>query len=248
MSRPTLLTSELLPSDLLGGDGAPQPVTTPQLRLGNPGRCGERPTLVIGVFDDSASVTSPAGADPVSNRYAEAREAFRVVGRACRCGRCLGAVVHFDLVGGAPPTPLAKRLSSALQGALQVPPMAAGRSVLSPSLEEAFRVAEQHPEHFCSLLVLSDFALMDPDPSPVLSRLNAFPGDVHAVVLGGRLPDGLLDPRIQITTVTAGDEPGAVARAVFSTLTAYRVGVGDVRSGPARWLSGRRSVVHSTTQ
>ncbi|MGN6330307.1 MAG: hypothetical protein ACTHOD_01490 [Motilibacteraceae bacterium] len=184
----------------------------------------------------------------MSNRYAEAREAFRVVGRACRCRQCLGAVVHFDLVGGVPPTPLAGRLSSALQGALQLPPMAAGRSVLGPSLEEAFRLAEQHPEHLCSLLLLSDFALMDPDPSPLLSRVNAFPGDVHAVVLGGRHPDGVLDPRIQVTPVTAGDEPGAVARAVFSTLTAHRVGTGGAGSRPARRLSGRNPVVHSTTQ
>lgn len=248
MSLPAWLSSQLLSSSLLGADAPHRPVTAPPLRLGSPGRCGEHATLVIAVFDDSASVTSPVGADPVSNRYAEAREAFRVVGRACRCRRCLGAVVHFDLVGGAPPTPLAGRLSSALQGALGVPPMAAGRSVLGPSLEEAFSLAEQYPDHRRSLLVLSDFALMDPDPSPVLSRLNGFPGDVHAVVLGGRLPDGVLDPRIQVTPVTAGDEPGAVARAVFSTLAAHRVGTGDAGSGPARWLSGRRPVVHSTTQ
>lgn len=248
MSRATLLSSQLLPSSLLGHDAPHRPTATPQLRLGNPGRCGEQPTLVISVSDDSASVTSPAGADPVSNRYAEAREAFRVVGRACRCRHCLGAVLHFDLVGGAPPTPLARRLSSALEGALRMPPMAAGCSLLGPSLEEAFHLAEQHPEHQCSLLVLSDFALMDPDPAQVLSRLSTFPGDVHAVILGRPLPHRVLDLRIRVTPVTAEDEPGAVARAVFSTLTAHRVGTGGAASRPARWLSGRRPVVHSTTQ
>lgn len=248
MSPSTWLSSQLLPSSLLGVDAPRRPVTTPQLRLGHPGRCGEQPTLVITDFDDSASVTSPAGADPVSNRFAEAREAFRVVGRACRCRRCLGAVVHFDLVGGAPPTPLSGRLSSALQGALQVPPMAAGRSLLGPSLEEAFHLAEQHPEHRCSLLVLSDFALMDPEPAQVLARLNAFPGDVHAMVLGRPLPHGVLDPGIRVTPVSAEDEPGAVARAVFFTLTEHRVGTGGSGSRPARWLSDRTSVVHSTTQ
>jgi hypothetical protein len=218
-----LLPSRLLVSALLGTVPAAEATEPARLRLGDPGRCGERPSLVIAVFDDSGSVSSPAGADPISNRYAEAREAFRVVGRACRCRQCLGAVLHFDLVGGVPPSPLHRRVSGAVEAGLRVPPMAAGSSVLAPSLEEAFRLAPQHPQHLLSLLVLSDFLLMDADPAAVLSRLGSFPGDVHAVVLGGRAPDSLMDGRIQITPVSPGDPPGTVASAVFASLTRHRL-------------------------
>lgn len=224
MTTSGLLPSRLLVSALLGPVPAGEATEPARLRLGDPGRCGERPSLVIVVPDDSASVMSPAGADPVSNRYAEVREAFRVVGRACRCRRCLGAVVHFDLVGGAPPSPLHRRVSGVVETALRVPPMAAGSSVLAPSLEEAFRLAAQHPQHLLSLVVLSDFVLMDADPAAVLSRLASFPGDVHAVVLGGRAQDGVVDGRIQITPISPGDPPGTVASAVFASLTRHRVG------------------------
>lgn len=219
-----LLPSRLVASSLLGAGAAHVATGPTRLRLGDPGRCGERPSLVIAVFDDSGSVSSPAGADPISNRYDETRQAFRVVGRACRCRQCLGAVLHFDLVGGVPPSPLHRRVSGALATGLHVPPMAAGRSVLAPSLEEAFRLADQHPQHLLSLVVLSDFALMDADPAAVLSRLDSFPGDVHAVVLGGRAHGGVVAGRIQITPISPGDPPGTVASAVFSSLTRHRDG------------------------
>lgn len=223
MTTSGLLPSRLVASSLLGTGPAQVAIKPTRLRLGDPGRCGERPSLVIAVFDDSGSVSSPAGADPISNRYAEVRQAFRVVGRACRCRRCLGAVLHFDLVGGVPPSPLHRRVSGAVETGLRVPPMAAGSSVLAPCLEEAFRLAEQHPQHLLSLLVLSDFALMDTEPAAVLTRLASFPGDVHAVVLGGRAQNGVVDGRIQITPVSPGDPPGTVASAVFASLTRHRL-------------------------
>lgn len=231
MIRPSpLQPSALLPSPIAasrlfrhrGPARRPSPET--RLLLGDPGRCGEQPTLVITVFDDSGSVTSPAGADPVANRYQEARRALRAVARRCRCGQCLGSVLHFDLVAGVAPTALTKRLVSGLEAGLRPPADGAGSSVLGPSLAEAYEITARYPEHVSTLVVLSDFELFDPDVGGVLTRLAAFPGDVHAVVLGGRGPDDGLDPRIQVTPIHHDDPPGALARAVFASLTAHRVG------------------------
>lgn len=220
----TLLPSQIAASNLLSRPGsARRPVSKHRFRLGDAGRCGGHPTLVIPVFDDSGSVTSPAGSDPVSNRYEEARQAFRAVARRCRCRRCLGAVLHFDLVGAVPPTPLTKGLMS-LETGLRVPAGGAGCSLLGPSLVEAYEIAQQYPEHLTTLVVLSDFELFDPEPRQLLSSLAGFPGDVHAVVLGGRELDGALDPRIQITPIRRNDPPGALARTVFASLTAHRPG------------------------
>jgi hypothetical protein len=209
----------------------------PRLLLGDPGRCGEQPTLVITAFDDSGSVTSPAGADPVANRYQEARAALRAVARRCDCGQCLGSVLHFDLVAGVAPTALTKRLVPTLEAGLRTPADGMGSSVLGPSLAEAYEITQRYPEHVSTLVVLSDFELFDPDVSGVLMRLAAFPGDVHAVVLGGQGPAGGLDPRIQVTPIHHDDPPGALARAVFASLTAHRVGrrlAGSKGSGPTR--------------
>ena len=224
-TRMTLLPSQIAASHLLNGPGsARRPAPDHRFPLGDPGRCSGHPTLVITVFDDSGSVTSPAGSDPVSNRYEEARQAFRAVARRCRCGRCLGAVLHFDLVAGVPPTPLTKRLVSSLETGLRLPAGGMGCSVLGPSLAEAYEIAQQYPEHLSTLVVLTDFELFDPEPTQVLSSLAGFPGDVHAVVLGGRGLAGALDPRIQITPIQRDDPPGALARTVFASLTAHRTG------------------------
>ena len=140
MIRPSpLQPSALLPSPIAasrlfrhrGPARRPSPET--RLLLGDPGRCGEQPTLVITVFDDSGSVTSPAGADPVANRYQEARRALRAVARRCRCGQCLGSVLHFDLVAGVAPTALTKRLVSGLEAGLRSPADGMGSSVLGPA-------------------------------------------------------------------------------------------------------------------
>lgn len=85
-------------------------------------------------------------------------------------------------------------------------------------------IVESHPDHQATLVVLSDFLLMDREPGPVLSHLAAFPGQVHAVVLGRRIPAGVLDQRITVTTIDRESSRGAVARALFSSLVAHRPG------------------------
>ena len=210
--------------------------------LGDPGHPSPVPTLLIAVFDNSGSVISPAGTDPLSNRFAEVAEAFRVVAkRSARHER--GAVLHLDTPtsGDVGPVPITKRGLLTLRAGLHVPPDGAGSSELAPSLARATEMAEAHPEHTTTLVVLSDFLLLDPDPRPVLSDLAAFAGDVHAVVLGTPLPAGVLDESITVTYVDRDDPPGAVARALFASLTTYRPGSrshsATTDPGPRRRLS-----------
>jgi hypothetical protein len=74
-----------------------------------------------------------------------------------------------------------------------------------------------------TLVLLSDFYLLDSDRSAVLAELAAFPGTVHAVVLGGHqvtdMPGG-----VQVTNIGRDDPPGAVAKALFASLTRHRPG------------------------
>jgi hypothetical protein len=223
----SLLPGRLLSTRLLGVQAPNRPAQEPgpAYVLGSPGRPSPVPTLLIVLFDDSESVVSFGGTDPLSNRYAEVRRAFQIVAR--RGARHeLAAIVHFDTPssGEVEPVPITRTGMLRLRAGLRPPPDGAGTSQLGPSLERATEIAEAHPEHEITLVVLSDFQLFDPDPAEVLSHLAAFPGDVHAVVLGGHLPAGVLDGRITVTQVGQDSHPGAVARALFSSLVMHRPG------------------------
>lgn len=221
-----LLPSALIPSRLLGSPAPSQPATPGQVDyvLGSPGRPSAVPTLLITIFDDSGSVISPNGTDPLSNRYAEVTRAFTEVARKGSRHE-LGATIHFDTPSsGEFLAPITRRGLFRLRAGLRPPDDGAGTSELAPSLARAYEIAQAHPEHETTLVVLSDFMLMDPEPGPVLCDLAAFPGDVHAVVLGARLPAGVLDERITITPIDHGSQPGAVARALFSSLVTHRPG------------------------
>ncbi len=91
-----------------------------------------------------------------------------------------------------------------------------------------------------TLVVLSDFLITDSEPVQALSELAAFPGQVHAVVLGRRLPADLLDERITITHIGRDDAPGAVARAVFTSLITHRPGSHPSGASHDSTASGRR--------
>jgi len=227
--RAQLLPGTLLPGRLLGTSGAASGgrIRPPAAgyTLGDPGRPAEVPTLLVAVFDNSGSVISPVGTDPLSNRFAEVAHAFSVVARWGSAHE-LGAVLHFDTPcsGEVGPVPLTRRGLKALRAGLHVPPEGAGSSELAPSLQRAVEITDAHPGHETTLVVLSDFQLLDPDSGQVLAELAAFPGAVHAVVLGGRLSPGVLDEAITVTCVGRDDPPGAVARAFFASLITHRHG------------------------
>lgn len=223
-TRQVLLPAILLPSQLRTPTSAHHETrSTERFALGDPGWPAAEPTLLIADFDNSGSVTSPVGTDPLSNRFGEVRYAFSVVAR--RGSRHeLGAVLHFDSPtrSDVGPVPLTRRGLLTLRSGLRTPPDGAGSSELAPSLARATELAASYPDHKATLVVLSDFLLLDPQPDQVLSALAAFPGQVHAVILGGGVPPGLLDERIAVTPVQQNDPPGAVTKALFTSLTAYR--------------------------
>lgn len=191
------------------------------IHLGPPGRCAEEPTLVMLGFDGSASVLG--GNDVIGQRFEEASLALHRVGRACRCGQELGAVLHFDRPTSAcvPPTPIDKHGLPILEKGLVNPPDRAGRSELAKAHAEAVRLAAAHPEHRAVLVVFSDFELFD-SPS-VVDQLPDFPGSVHAVVLRATPPPVLVDdPRVTVTRIGLDAERGAVARALFDALLTHR--------------------------
>lgn len=225
---PALLPGHLLSTGLLGGQIPNTPATKrsdPAYRLGSPGRPSPVPTLLIALFDNSGSVTGPRGNDPLSNRYAEVTRAFHAVARK-GSRQELGAIVHFDTPssGEVEPVPITRTGMLRLRAGLHPPRDGAGTSELGPSLHRAMEITGNHPGHEATLVVLSDFQLFDPEPGRVLSDLAAFPGAVHAVVLGGRLPAGVLSDPITVTTIDRQSRPGAVARALFSSLVTHRPG------------------------
>jgi len=191
-----LLPSALLPGRLLGPSLSAGSATPPRQndKLGSPGRPSPIPTLLIAVFDNSGSVARPGGNDPLSNRYAEVRRALSAVARK-GSRRELGAIVHFDTPssGEVTPTPITRSGLVRLRAGLRPPADGAGTSELGPSLDRAYEFAEALPDHQATLVVLSDFELFDTNLAEVRARLAAFPGDVHAVVLGSRLRAGGLD-------------------------------------------------------
>lgn len=253
-----LCPSTLRSSQLLGGGAAPNNWSEPPTvgyDLGDPGRPSDVPTLLIPVFDNSGSVTAPVGTDPLSNRFSEVTRAFSVVARKGSRHE-LGAVVHFDTPtsGDIGPVPLTRLGLLTLRRGLRVPPDGAGSSELAPSLQRAVEIAETRPGYAATLVVLSDFQLLDREPSQVLSDLAAFPGDVHAVVLGGYLPAGVLDERITVTRIQRDDPPGAVARAVFASLMTHRQrapssgsGTDGLAGGRTSWIPQRFFRRHTTT-
>lgn len=224
MIRSTLLRGELLASRVLAFPGGGRHAGS-DIVLGHPGRCPLEPTHLILSFDNSGSVGSAGGNDPIGSRFVEARLAIEAVSRRCRCDRELVSILHFDCPtsGDVPPTPLNRHGSRQIERGLGIPPDGAGASLLGPSLKEAYRLAERLRDHQHVLCVLSDFQFFDGDLARVLDDFSAFPGVVHAVVLRANPPSRLLDDdRIQVTLADYSDPPGAVAHAVFGAATTHR--------------------------
>jgi hypothetical protein len=194
------------------------------VELGWPGLDPKTPCLDIFLFDDSLSVTSLHGNDPVGARFREAGNAIEVVAGWSLSSRSKLAVLHFDYpIGTSEVHALNERqLLQRLAPALCTPAGGRGTSDLAPALSAAEGLALAHPGHDVRLTVFSDFALTDRDSAAVLSRLTAFPGHVHAVVLGGSPPSDLVQPDITVTPISPLDPPGSFAAALHRSLTATR--------------------------
>lgn len=221
MLRSTLLESDLLTSHhrLPAGGGRRRA----SIVFGHPGRCPAEPTHLCLIFDNSGSVGSPGGNDPVGARFEEARLAIDAVARRCRCENELVSILHFDTPtsGDVQPTPL-KRVREIDRG-LAIPSNGGGSSILGPSLKAAHGFAQQLPNHNHILVVLSDYLLFDNRVDDVLDDFSAFAGSVHAVVLRAEPPARFEDDdRICVTRVDYGDDPGRVGHAVFDALTTHR--------------------------
>lgn len=198
----------------------------PWIELGWPGLEPKRPCLDILLFDDSGSVIAPHGTDPVGNRFEEARRAIARVAEWTATNRSKVAILHFDHLHGASGiTPLNHRhLQRRLEPSLRNP-RGAGTSELSPSLTSLELLAAKHPDHEVRATIFSDFELTDRDPSQVMSRLLTFPGQVHAVILGGQVPPDLIDaPNVTVTPLRPSDPSGTFAAAIQRSLTATRRG------------------------
>jgi hypothetical protein len=238
-----MLTSTFLPSNLLAQPGmnsgteaaAPMVPVTPtddpevHYSLGNAGRCSGHKRLYAFAFDDSGSVTGVGGNDPLSKRYAEARLAIRTLARACRCGRELAAVCHWDVSRlDVPPVGFDQRGTALLQHGMRLPVDGGGTSDLGPVLGRITRLTRVWAWRGWDvhLIVLSDFELTDTDSDGVFAQLDRFarPHNATAVVLGGNPPTQLLDSHATVLPVISSDPPGALAMTLFDVLTRDRIG------------------------
>lgn len=222
------MTPFIQPSGLLPGGVLPlrseRSVREAYIELGWPGFDPKRPCLDILVFDDSASITAEQGADPVGNRFEEAKRAIKLVGSWATSDRSKLAVLHFDHPDGASGVVALNdpHLNSKISPHL-APAGGHGTSDLAPSLNEVYRLAVAHPDHDIRVTFFTDCEFTDTDPASVISRLVAFPGRVHVVALGGYAPLDLEDAdNVTVTPLSPGDPPGAFAVAIHRSLTATR--------------------------
>ena len=222
------MTPYIQPSGLLPGGVLPlrteRTIREPYVELGWPGLDPKRPCLDILIFDDSGSIMAPHGADPVGNRFEEARRAIKLVASWATSDRSKIAILHFDHPHGSSGVvalndrQLGKKLDASLQS-----PGGIGISDLGPSQAEVERLAAAHPDHDLRLTQFTDYELSDVDPAAMLSRVTSFPGHVHAVVLGGVTPPDLeAADNVTVTPLSPGDPPGAFAAAIHRSLTSTR--------------------------
>lgn len=215
-----MITSQLLPDHVLGPP--PSGGAKPSLGVGPVGSCPSRPSLLIAISDDSGSVTAPGGSDPIANRYVEMNRAFTAVADDCSCGRELAAILHFDSpLGDSGPHLLDQPGLQQLRQGLQVPTGNHGSSSLLPVLTVATDLANRHTSSDVVLMVFSDFALADPDPTSAFAALGAFPGTVYACVLG-QSPYAAVPGADQTIALGLARRAGDVSRVLLAGLTAHR--------------------------
>lgn len=198
-----------------------------EVRLRWPGLDPLDPCLDVLLCDDSGSLNSPGGNDPVGNRYHEARRAVRLLSQWTRSSRPKVAVVHFDYpnVGIVGPHRLDRAIDrTRVLAALGVPPGASGSSALVPAMTTANELARDHGGTVrCT--IFSDFELTDTHPADPYEQIARFPGNVHAVVLNANPPAALMSlANVTITRIATDSPPGLAAAALMHSLTTGRRG------------------------
>lgn len=227
-----MLASTLLPPCLREHPGHRAATTTrhdPDVHywLGPAGRCTGQPKAFLFAPDDSGSVTSAGGNDPLSRRYAEARLAFRRLARACTCGHEHAAILHWDTSPlDVPPVRLDTHGLARLATGLHTPGTPAGTSDLGPVLERATTLARRLSRRHVQphLIIASDFEITDPHPDHILDRLSQFATrwTATALILGGHPGTQLTNQPITTIQITPDDPPGTAAHALFDILTTGR--------------------------
>lgn len=223
MRTPHLLASHVIPVPPVGDDTNPEEIEV-TFDLGSPGTCSGRHKHFIFIGDDSMSVWGDGGNDPLSLRWPEARHALRTLSNVCQCKKETASVLHFD------PDP-ADVLAAPVNRDSQDRLLAAmrpgfGGSELGPSLEIAYSLTRKRPWQPATdstLIVMSDFELLDPDPEAVMRRMGEYPGRVVALVLGGSAPWNYQALGIEAVHLTSKDTPGKLSRAVFTHLITDRL-------------------------
>jgi len=216
-----LLAPEVCAGELLGPHfGSIAPVT---YRLGSPGRNPKHPYFHQLIPDNSWSVLG--GNDTAGRRFEEMWQAVQMVARFSNDQTAI-ALLPFDQpsVGTVPPGRLDNRQHlRRLRANLRIPPDSVGSSELGPALTLA--------EHYASttgakktLTVVTDFELADDDPSGIYQRLQDFPGQVFAVVLGTAAPPALVGDNIAVLEIGPDSPPGMLATAVWNSFTTGRPG------------------------
>lgn len=218
---PIRASSLQMPALLGGGPGGAQPAAPSDRGIDLPdlGPCRHRLGLLILLFDNSPSVAG--GNDLAGTRFAEAALALDRLRRRCQCQRELVAVRTLDrhTTADVGPVPLSAQGWADVTAALGAPPeVPQPSSRMRPALVDAERLAHAHPLHGTTLVVFSDFELLDAFPGLVFDRMAKFPGDVHALVLGTDPPRHLVSIGVTVSRITADSRSGDVARAVVEAL------------------------------
>ena len=185
-----------------------------QIRLGHAGGCPDVPIHLITTIDSSGSVVN--GKDCIGHRFLELQVAIEQVAKRCTCGLELVSILHFD-------HPVRNELFAVtltnqhdIQSALTMPYDGGGCSLLGPSLAIAAQLARNHPDHRNVLVALSDFQLFD--PPHVWKDFAAFPGEVHACVLGGGYVD-FSGADVTVTNIEHSNPPGEAPQVLGRSYT-----------------------------
>ncbi len=175
------------------------------------------PQLVVVVLDVSSSVIDRGGADPAGRSFDESiRVAEMMRDAPCTSDDRFGAVIFADQAVEVPPILVSSH--SIIEATIKRPPqteIGAGTRI-APALRRTQQIANRHPDHHTSVIVLSDM-VTEEDVSDALERLRlAGLHSLHLVALGTHdsSSDHLFDAVMPLAHAGQGDVGRALVNAV----------------------------------